>query len=62
MLFMVMIIVGITQSVKCLWTAPWVFCGASFLILAVGLRGLSTEAEIFSYFLSPLALWERGRG
>jgi len=23
---------------------------------------VSTEAEIFSYFLSPLALWERGRG
>ncbi len=23
---------------------------------------LSTEAEIFSYFLSPLSLWERGRG
>jgi len=23
---------------------------------------ISTEAEIFSYFLSPLSLWERGRG
>ncbi len=23
---------------------------------------ISTEATIFSYFLSPLALWERGRG
>ena len=23
---------------------------------------LSTEAEFFRYFLSPLALWERGRG
>jgi len=23
---------------------------------------ISTEAEIFWYFLSPLSLWERGRG
>jgi len=32
--------------------------------LITQIRGdnISTEAGIFSYFLSPLSLWERGRG
>jgi len=32
------------------------------LIVALATNVVSTEATIFSYFLSPLALWERGRG
>jgi len=60
MLFMVMIIVGITQSVKCFLTAQWIFCCASFLILAVGLSGLwvTVKAPVVSLVGLKMSCYE----